>query len=378
MAGVVLLWMGACLGGFGLAAWTARQRGASPVPLLVTFALSGASVPWGMQARTQVFALPLFSLTLFLLLRDPDARRRSTLWLMPVLCLWANIHGSATLGALLILLYGAQALVRRKSRTIALCCLAAPGALFVSPYITGLPGYYRLMLIDPPFGRSVTEWQRTMPSGATAVFFVLAIASVAVVASRRKRFTVLEFLILGATLVTALDALRGVLWFSLATLAIVPSTITKKAPRLREIEDRGAGALVAVLLLLTVCSIAWRASQPGGSYAGRYPQAAADTVRRLDPPLVYADLSLADWLLWEVPSLRGRISYDVRLELLSRREFDGLVAYALVQPGWRSELKGYPVAVVDQAHADRLVRGGGWREVYENGTVAVAIRLPRP
>jgi hypothetical protein len=371
MAAVTLLWAGACLGGFAIAAGTASRRGASPMLLLATFAVAAAAAPWGMQARTQIFALPLFSLTLFLLLRDPDAQRRSTLWVLPVLCLWANLHGSVVLGAGLVFLYGAQAFLRRTSRGIALCCLASPAILFASPYAKELPSYYHLMLFDPPFGRSVTEWQRTTPSAVSAVFFALAVATLVIVAWRRRRFTIVDLLILGVTLVSALDALRSIVWFGLATLAVVPPAMTG-TPRRRA--GQGAGMLVGILLLLTTASVVWRASRPVGSYSGRYPQAAADAVQRVGSSPVYADLSSADWLLWTDPSLRGRISYDVRLELLDRGQFNALVAYTLFKPGWRSQLSGYRLAVVDQSHANRLVRAGGWREIYANGTVAVATR----
>jgi hypothetical protein len=372
MAAVELLWAGACLVGFSVAAWTASHRGASPITVLTIFALSATGAPWGMQARTQIFALPLFSLTLFFLLRDPDARRWSTLWVVPILCFWSNLHGSVVLGAGLVALYGVQALVRGTSRKIALCCLASPVTIFASPYASDLPGYYHLMLIDPPFGRTVTEWHRTTPSRASAVFFVLAVVTLVVLAWRRKRFTIVDLLILGVTLVAALDALRSVVWFGLAALTVMPPALTGTLPRRQA--GRGAGALVGILLLLAAGSIAWRASRPEGSYAGRYPQAAADAVRHLAPSPVYADLSLADWLLWKEPSLRGRISYDARLELLERGEFGRLVDYTLLRPGWRGQLNGYRIAVVDQGHANRLVQGGGWREIYGNGTVAVATR----
>jgi hypothetical protein len=374
MAAVNALWLVAVLCGFALAAGVASRRGASPMVLLGAFALCAAAAPWGMQSRTQVFALPLFSLILFLLLRDPDAHRRSTLWVLPSLCLWANIHGSAALGALVVFAYGLQALVRHAPRAVALCCLASPATLFASPYAADLPGYYRLMLLNPPFGRSVAEWQRTMPSGVTAIFFLLAFASLAIAARSRRRFSVLDVLILGMTLAIALDALRGVIWFSLAALAIVPSAVTERASRQKE--SSGAGLLAAMLIVLTLGSIVWAAGRPADGYGGRFPQTVLTAIRQRGSQPIYTDLRSGDWLLWEVPSLRGRISYDIRLEVLNRRQFNEIVDYTRFRPGWRNQLKGYRLGVVDEAHGNRLARGGGWKTIYSNGTLAVVGRRP--
>jgi hypothetical protein len=51
---------------------------------------------------------------------------------------------------------------------------------------------------------------------------------------------------------------------------------------------------------------------------------------------VLADDKHADWLLWQEPSLEGRVAYDVRFELFARRE---LVQISRLQqgspPAWR-------------------------------------------
>src|SRR4051812_10295473 len=154
---------------FGLAARAAQERGASPLGILAFFIAAFVAAPWGVQTRTQAFALPLFALILWLLLRDQDARRPSTLWVLPILCLWANVHGSVVLGALVVSAYGVQALVRNgwHWRAAALAALA-PAAVFASPFALRLPAYHKVMLFNPPYGHEIVEWQRTTPSGLTA------------------------------------------------------------------------------------------------------------------------------------------------------------------------------------------------------------------
>jgi hypothetical protein len=78
------------------------------------------------------------------------------------------------------------------------------------------------MLLDPPFGREIKEWHRTTPSGLTAVFFLLLAVAVVLVVTRRRRLVLFDLLVLGLTLATALEAIRGSLWFGLACAAICP------------------------------------------------------------------------------------------------------------------------------------------------------------
>ena len=43
---------------------------------------------------------------------------------------------------------------------------------------------------------------------------------------------------------------------------------------------------------------------------------------------VWATDGTADWLLWRIPDLRGRLAYDVRFELYDKATLDRIVATA--------------------------------------------------
>jgi len=95
---------------------------------------------------------------LWLIMSDPDVRRRSSLWLLAVLCLWANVHGSVTLGAAVVSVHALVAVIRTGLRRLPLALLIlAPLTIFASPYAVDLPGYYRTMLLHPPFGHQIVE-----------------------------------------------------------------------------------------------------------------------------------------------------------------------------------------------------------------------------
>jgi hypothetical protein len=361
----------------------AHRRGAAPLAILAFLILCVAAAPWGMLFRPQALALPLFALTLWLLVRDPLARRNSTLWVLPLLCLWANLHGSAVLGVLLVALFGLQALVRAAdspARWRALACLVlSPLTLFASPYATALPGYYRLLLVDPPFGREIREWQRTTPSGLTAAFFLLLAITVVLVVTRRKRLGLVDALVLGLTLATALDALRGIVWFGLACAALLPALATSR-PGTARFGGRAADISAWAAALVAVGAIVWVGARSATSYMVRFPHALTPAVQTRTASTngrVFADDASADWLLWELPSLRGRVAYDVRFELLTSSQISRLVAWDRLRPGWRRAIAGYSLVVADPRHVDALVAGGGWRRLVSSDRVELAERVGR-
>ena len=54
--------------------------------------------------RPQALVLPLFVAVTWLLVNDARAPSRRVFWTIPLLVLWANLHGTVTLGVLLVLL----------------------------------------------------------------------------------------------------------------------------------------------------------------------------------------------------------------------------------------------------------------------------------
>ncbi len=369
---VVALYLAAIAIAYGICALTARRRGASARMILVFFVVAVAAAPWGLQIRAQALALPFFAMTLWLLSRDPDFERASTLWVLSLLGVWANVHGSVTLGVLLVFLTGLQAVIRRGlTLRRAACVVLAPLCVFASPYALRLPGYYWLMLVDPPFGRQISEWQRTVPSATTAVFFVLAATAIFLIVTRRRRVAWFDLACIAVTLAGALAAVRGIVWFNLAALAIVTPLASRKNARF---EGKTASVLAAVALAVAAGTIVFSATRPDGAYDSRLPAAAIDAVGQETASRVLADPRTADWLLWHIPALRGHLAYDVRFELLTPREFAVVSAFYKAGPGWATAARGYSLVVDTPAHVTRLVRAGGWRQLYTDAQVAIAIR----
>src|SRR5207302_7665850 len=92
---------------FVAAVAVARWRGGSVrsvcwIALPAVFIFSWAS--W--NARAQTLALPLFVTLVWLLSREARAPSRRIFMVFPLLILWANVHGTAAAGAMLVGLYG--------------------------------------------------------------------------------------------------------------------------------------------------------------------------------------------------------------------------------------------------------------------------------
>ncbi len=371
---VVAACLAAALCAFVLLAVFAQARGASPLSLAFWLPAAFMAGPWGAQVRTQSLALPLFALILWLVLRDPDLRKRSSLWAIPALCLWANIHGSVTLGAAVVAAHALQALVRTGARRLPLATLLlAPASIFASPYALELPRYYRTMLLDPPYGHDIVEWQRTTPANAP-VFFALAGLTALIVLARRRRLRPVDWVVLGVTCAAALSAVRITPWFGLALLAVVPPLTTWRR-RTGDLRGAGAALTAAALVAGMLAGLAWiaRTDYEGPRSVVAALRAEPRTVR------VLADLPVADWVLWQAPQLRGRIAYDGRPELLTRREFvDDAVRFERFTPGWEQAVRPYTLIVTDTAIAERLVASRrGWKPIRQAGGVVVLERVHR-
>jgi hypothetical protein len=388
MRAVIILGIALVLAALGLAAATARTSGASSRSTFLVGLLAVLAGPWGWTIRAQTAALPLFAGVLWLLV-DASRRgiRRRTLLVLPLLVVWANLHGSVVLGTGLTVLLGAteMARARRISRAPLALALLAPLCVLASPYGTRLIAYYDLMLVDAPFAPILREWQWSRPDATTALFWLLAVVAAGLLALRRCRslLTTYELLVLAVTFVGAVQAVRGVIWFALAAAAILPvaldGRLTKTdvdAPRVNGLISMAALAGLAIALVAFV-------ARPGTWYVSRWPEAQVRAVRDAtrDPNVrVYPTDRTTDWLLWRIPDLRGRIAYDVRFELFDQATLDRIVKVNAGRGDWTALLNGYDLVLVGGPRTGRAVRmllaEPGTERVYEDAELSI-VSLPR-
>jgi hypothetical protein len=350
----------------------ARHAGASARSVALVALPAMLVAPWALQLRAQSFAPLLFVWVLGLLTADSRAPSRHVLWTLPLLALWANLHGTVVLGALLVAWRGVTVLPRLR----ALPLLAAPFCVFASPYGFELAGYYRRLLANPLLPSFLDEWRASAPSQRTAVFFVLAFAAIWLVARHGRGLSLFERGALLLTLVSALAAIRSIVWFGLVCVVLLPPLVDLALPRLRLPALRAfalAGvAAAAIAGLFTV-------ARPASAFVRDWPNGAARAVARYPDARVFADDRTADWLLWEDPSLAGRVAYDVRFELFDDRQFRALLAFrSRSGDGWRRAARGYRLVTLDPQEERPLERAllaePGARLVYRGPGLDVLLR----
>jgi hypothetical protein len=359
----------------------ARLSGASEKSVCLVALATMLSAPWELQLRAQTVGTLLFVCVTALLLADSRRPSRRVLLVLPLLAVWANVHGTVLLGVALATLRGAAILVERRGPRLRLLLLAAPLCAFASPYGFSLAHYYPRIVANPLMTKFVNEWRASTPSRATVVFFLLAFLTVWLVARASGRLTGFEKLALVVTLTGALWAIRSITWFALTDLMVLPLALDAALPsrraRPRFAQLRllaGAGAVAAVLVGTGVA-----AAQPRSWYASTWPERALPALRSAtaDPSTrAFVDDRYADWLVWHLPELRGRIAYDVRFELFDARQFHLLSEFkARAGDGWRRAAAGYPLLVFDLA-TDRPLwrayrRDRGARVLYADRLVGV-------
>jgi hypothetical protein len=89
----------------------ALLRYLEPIYALMFAALAIAMTVDHVLARPHVIAMPLMMIWTIELVRASDEGRSPSLWLLPIMILWANLHGGFTLGIALVIAFTVEALL---------------------------------------------------------------------------------------------------------------------------------------------------------------------------------------------------------------------------------------------------------------------------
>jgi hypothetical protein len=308
-----------------------------------------AYFPVAAVMRTQVFAFPLFAATLWLALEDARRPSRRVFLTLPLLALWANLHGSVLLGCGLVASAGLVSMVqRRRPSGRGLALLLAPWlCIFISPYALHLPAYYQKVLLGSDFKHVVTEWAPTTLTAATAPMFLLVLGGLWLLGRNARALPVYDQVVFVAMAVIAFQAIRNLAWIALVALAVLPPLIDRMRSPVEE-PKRLNRILALVIIGSALVSLAGVAAKPTNWFTHAFPaggvQAVAAAAR--GDGRVFATSPYADWVLWNDPRLSGRVAFDTRFELLSGAQFDALGRIESASGDWRKSLSGYRVFVL--------------------------------
>ena len=183
----------------GLLIAAARVAGANARVAALAGLLTLLLTVENMLIRSQLFTLPLFAgVSLVLQLRD---RRPGLLcWLPPIFALWANLHGTFSLGLLFVglclageiagrLAAGARpgALLGGGPGRLLAALLGSAAATLANPLGPGVYAYFLTVSGNPIVRKVTTEWQPPSVHEASGFFFGLSIALLAAVLRRSRR-----------------------------------------------------------------------------------------------------------------------------------------------------------------------------------------------
>ena len=373
-----------------------RRRGTETSTMLLVLVVGAllVLVP-SLVVRTQPYAYPLFVATVYLLSADSRSSSRRVYWTLPLLVLWANVHGSAALGAGMVALRGLTILLERTEdggprgrrwRPGAALIVGAPVALLATPYGVDAVGYYRDTLLNPDFNRLVAEWKPvTAVPVAAAVYFTLAGLALWSLGRHPGRLTVWERTVMLVLLAGGILALRNVVWVELMLLMLPVIALGDRGAR-TEARPRLNQALALLAAMAVVAALAVDLARSDRDFERSYPAGVLKAVGRsanADPTItVFADVRFADWLLWHLPQLEGRVAFDARFELQPSGALERL-ARALTATGidWKRPARGYRLVVLTPSDVKEAARGfraePGRRILFDDPDGLVVLRSAR-
>jgi len=373
---------GAALGG---AILYARRTGSTARS--VAWLVAASAIPFFIGAgniRAQVLVLPLFVIVLSILLRDARQPSRRVFLVLPILLVWANLHGSVVVPAALIMLRAAldlrKAVLRRRTVVLA---TGAVVACLVTPYGLDIFGYYRQTLLNPSFHAFVAEWRPLSLGLFTAPIMILGGLAIWLVGRNVRLlgwFAVVAQLLL---VILAFSAVRSAVWLGLASIMILSPALDAELGR-RELANRRVnlliGAIGAAFALVAALGVVSRGTP---ALASEFPVKAGDIVARASATprtaRVFADERFADWLMFAHPQLSGRLAYDASFEQLTSKQVLQIIKWKdLITSHWNAATREVKVVVVslpvDKDVARAYRDSPAFEQRYSDDRVAVFVR----
>jgi hypothetical protein len=383
--GAYVAWL---LGGYAAVALLfAAAFGAGIAGLVALLCARGASAPvaigsamlaiFGLLSlafvRAEMLVMPLFVAMLWLVLSDADAGHESmprrTLLLIPVLVLWANLHGSVLIGAAIVavhLLYRCVRVARhRRGLAVRYGLLAIAAALtpLATPALWHVLAYYQSMMGNHAVAIADIEWDPPVIGQLSSLQFAVPLLAglgstvLAWRAGRRPSATLLIAIAICA--VAASIAMRNDMWLGLAGAALVAETASAWIPTSKPTTTFRLG-LAGAALVLALVALTMPLSRPSSGYQAGSPLSVlrATTAYVADHPCarVLADNQSASALLWLDPKLVGRVGFDGELEVYSQPALRSWIAFqAAASPRWLSAARNYQVLVGATSDHPQLV-----------------------
>jgi hypothetical protein len=339
---------------------------------------------WG--DRPQLFSLALFPAAFDVLIAARFGALRRLWVLVPLMLVWANLHGAFVAGLALIIVFVVEAWIARipHRRLFTLVAVLAAAASLVTP--SGLSAFSFAASYARSASAVVEERPADITSPAGLVFAALLLGTllVALVADRgelsaRMRSPILWIGLIMPFTVLGLAHQRLLPYAAMIQAPLVAAmlpALLRRAAAAAPLMPRAAAGLVLVPLFAAAAAVSFVVA-PRAPDLGAYPAGATAALRQLPGPV----LNEYDWggyLIFAVPEqptfVDGRGAALYPPELIA--EFETAVGLRL---GYRSVLDGHGIRLVLLRPSRALavaLREDGWPVVAEQPGSWVLLQRP--
>ncbi|MBI3649050.1 MAG: hypothetical protein HY240_09925 [Actinobacteria bacterium] len=371
---------------YGAVFLACRQAGASLRRAALLTTLAFLLSLYHLAMRPQMFGVALFCVTMWLV--AIRRKRPRLLWvLLPLVAVWANIHGSFVLAPVLLGLAWLEDIrdhdpVARRTLLVTGGSLAAS---LVNPFGWRVWAYAVEIGTNPTVRNLIVEWKpTTLNTWAGGSFFVSVAALVVYLARREQQVPWLTLLRLAFFFFLALPAIRGVLWWGL----VAPVALAEMLPRSERTPRLGipaANAAIVVALLAVVVLVVPRGDHAFGGtpLLTERPAGLSDQVEARLPPgsRLFVSQVWGSWFELAVPSMP--VYVDSRIEIYPESVWNDYFAISGAQQGWQQILDRYHVdaAVLKESQSGPLIGwmriDPAWKLVYQDKDGYLFVRVTR-
>ena len=291
---------------FAYLGWILCRRIPAPYAIVVTLAALVLSTPHFL-ARPHVLAMPVMLAWAYGLLSASERGAAPSYWLLPLIALWANLHGGFIFGLVLVGAFAVDALwntdVARRKRLLlgwALFGLGAVMACCVTPYGWGSLLASRRILDLGEVLHLIAEW-RPADFTSPGAFEVSILVLMAAVLYCGVKLTPPRIALVLGLLHMALSHARNLEIFALllplVALAPVASQFALQPAQVAKIT---APRVFAAMLALAFGASTWALATKSAFAppAVQSPAAAVEALQARHPKRVLNDLPLGGYMIW--------------------------------------------------------------------------------
>ena len=372
---------------FALLNFILGQRIPAIYALAVTLAALVLSMPHFL-ARPHVLVLPVMLAWAHGLVSASERGEAPSFWLLPLIALWANLHGGFIFGLVLVGAFALDALWnadRARWTTLALRWAlfgaAALAACCVTPYGWGSILASRKILDLGELLHLIYEWMPADFSSLGAFEMSILVMLAGALYSGVRLSPPRIALVLGL-LHMALSHVRNLEIFALllpiVVLAPVAAQFSLQPARFARLRVPAVSAAILTMMLAVWTSVL-AANAAFAPPENQSPAAAVDALKALNPKRVLNDLPFGGYLIWrQMP-----VFIDGRAELYG--EAFEMAYYRAMQlrdvNGLLDMLKTWDIDAVlltpGTPAVGLLDHIGGWQRVYTDKSAVLHVRNPR-